>query len=439
MHVLLSLDLPVYGIAAIVQGLTVGASVATALALPPLAPRVIALFETARVSRQRQKQLEASQAEKLRALGQMASGVAHDLNQSLGIIAGYSDLALQVLDDPDVDLAAMRDNLGLIARAAQDGGDTVKRLLTFARGAPEGEPELVDVAALLRDVAKLTAPRWRDAAQREGRPIEVEVTSDADLTVMAWPGALREAIMNLVFNAIDALPQGGAITLSVGPCTEGVEIGVSDTGLGIPHELQATIFEPFFTTKGERGTGLGLAMVFGIVERHGGSVAVTSAPGRGSRFAIRLPSGPQPGQKSALPDARPPAQLRVLAVDDEPALVTLAASFLRGDGHLVVTASSGENAVTRLAEGTFDLVVSDLGLGTGMSGWELAERVRDGYPDTRFIMATGWGAAIDPEEARTRGVDGILAKPYRAAQLRTLVATVTDPERTPASRAHILT
>ena len=429
MHVLLSLDLPVDRLAALVQGLTVGASVAVAIALPPLAPRVIVLFETARVSRQRQKQLEASRSEKLRALGQLASGVAHDLNQSLGIIAGYSDLARQLLDEPDLDTRALRENLHLIAQAAQDGGETVKRLLTYGRAQPDGDPDVVDVTGLLQDVVKLTAPRWRDLAHRDGCQIDMCITVERDPMVRCWPGMLREAITNLVFNAVDALPRGGVITLAAREADGEVQISVTDDGPGIAPDLQARIFEPFFTTKGERGTGLGLSMVFGIVERHGGTVTVESEPGHGTAFTISLPVRPAPATPAPIDDVPAVTQLRVLSVDDEPALATLVASFLRKDGHLVVTATTGELALQRLREGMFDLVVSDLGLGDGISGWDLAEQVRAEHPATRFILATGWGSGIDGEEARTRGVDAVLPKPYRADGLRKLVADVMAADR----------
>jgi signal transduction histidine kinase/ActR/RegA family two-component response regulator len=431
MHVLLSLDLPVLAPAALIQGLTLGASIATAAALPPLVPKVVALFDEARTSKRRKAQLEASQIEKLRALGHLASGVAHDLNQSLGIIAGYSDLVARALGQPNPDLASVRENLELIARAATDGGDTVKRLLTFARGGSDAEPEHVNVSLLLGEVAKLTAPQWRDAAQHDSRHIDLQVEVDRHISIWGWPGSLREAITNLVLNAVDALPRGGTIRLAARPVGDMVEVSVSDTGVGIPAEVQARIFEPFFTTKGERGTGLGLAMAFGIVERHGGTIAVTSAPGRGTTFTLRLPTQLSSGPTLAQPSADAARKtLRILAVDDEPALVNLVASLLRSDGHTLAAVTTGEAALEQLANAPFDLIVSDLGLGAGISGWDLAARVHATWPTTRFILATGWGAEIDPDEARTKGVDLVLPKPYRAAQLRQTVARVIGLDRT---------
>jgi signal transduction histidine kinase len=228
------------------------------------------------------------QAEKLRALGQMASGVAHDLNQSLALIAGYGHIALRALDEKQPDLEAVREALPVITRAAIDGGKTVRHLLTFTRGQP-GESERLDVGLLLRDVAGLTAPQWRDAAQAEGRPIGLIVDAEPELFICGRSASLRQALTNLIFNAVDALPQGGTISQSARSCGDRIVVDVSDSGVGMPPETQARIFEPFFSTKGERGTGLGLAQVFGIVEQHGAEVTVESATAAAQSFVCHLP------------------------------------------------------------------------------------------------------------------------------------------------------
>jgi signal transduction histidine kinase/DNA-binding NarL/FixJ family response regulator len=427
MHVLISLDLPVYRLAALIQGLTVGASVATAVALPPLVPKIIAMFDSARASEARKRQIDANHAEKLRALGQLASGVAHDLNQSLGIIAGYGDLASQELSASRPDLESVRESLSLVTQAAHDGGVTVKRLLTFARGRTEGEAESVDLAVLLSDVAKLTAPRWRDLAQMEGRPIDLTVESIGTVLIRGWSSTLREALLNLVLNALDALPQGGAIHLGAEQKGAIIEVRVCDTGVGIPPEVQSRIFEPFFTTKGERGTGLGLAMVFSIVERHQGTISVDARPGHGTTFTLRFPAE-QSVEPHPLPIVTQPVtpRLRVLAVDDEAPLANLVAALLRPHGHHVVTATSGEEALELMQGQTFDLVISDLGMGPGMTGWELATEAHALNASVAFVLATGWGAEIDPEQARTRGVHAVLAKPFRGIQLEQVITSLHD-------------
>ena len=241
-------------------------------------------------AKQAEQQREAmAQSEKLRALGQMATGIAHDLNQSLMLVASYSDLARQALVQDPPNLAELEDLLTTTTQAALDGGETVKRLLLFTRAAPEQDSQPVDLSSVVRDAAQLTAPRWRDAAQAEGRPISLHIEADGHPTIQGSPAQLRELMTNLIFNAVDALPTGGTIRLRVvAEDGQGI-VEVADSGVGMSAEVQARVFEPFFTTKGEGGTGLGLAMVFGIVEQHGGHIEVRSAPGDGTTFRITFP------------------------------------------------------------------------------------------------------------------------------------------------------
>jgi len=368
--------------------------------------------------------------ERLRALGQMASGIAHDLNQSLALISGYSDMARQelLLDVPDV--GRVREMVEITSRAALEGGQALKGLLSFARTQElMAESEWVDLAELLRDVARLTSPRWRDASQAEGRPINLEVQTEPGCTVHGSPGALREAFTNLIFNAVDALPRGGSIFLHVRRSEDDAVVEVRDTGTGITHELQARIFDPFFTTKGDRGTGLGLPQVVAIIERHAGRLEVDSTPGRGSTFRLSFPIVAAPeamvdeaaGEKANGGAAR---SIRVLVVEDEEQLAKMASLVLTQRGHHVVVATSGEAALQRLREESFELVISDLGLGAGKNGWDVAAEVRKNWPTTRFVLVTGWGAGIDPNEARARGVDEVIAKPYRIADLRLIADRV---------------
>jgi signal transduction histidine kinase/ActR/RegA family two-component response regulator len=374
--------------------------------------------------------LTLSHSERLRALGQMASGIAHDLNQSLALISGYSDMARQelLLDLPDT--SRVREMVEITSRAALEGGQRLKGLLSFVRTQElMAESEWVDLGELMRDVARLTEPRWRDATQAEGRPVNLEVTTDPGCTIHGSPGALREAFTNLIFNAVDALPHGGSIFLRAQRAAEDEAIvEVRDTGSGIPSELQSLIFDPFFTTKGERGTGLGLPQVLAIVERHSGRIELDSAPGRGTTFRMRFPIVVEPaaivGDVTEKPTANGGHSIRILVVEDEQQLARMASLVLGQRGHHVVVASSGEEALERLHEGSFDLVISDLGLGAGKNGWDVAEVVRKDWPGTRFVLVTGWGAGIDPKEARKRGVDEVIAKPYRIADLRQIADSV---------------
>jgi PAS domain S-box-containing protein len=375
-------------------------------------------------AKQAEQQREAmAQSEKLRALGQMASGIAHDLNQSLMLVTSYSELARQALLEAPPNLVDAQDLLSTTTDAALHGGETVKRLLLFTRAAPEHDRQQVDLSSMVRDAAQLTAPRWRDLTQAAGVRISMHVDAVGNPLIQGSPAQLRELMTNLIFNAVDALPGGGTIRLRVVAEDGRGIIEVSDSGVGMSAAVQARVFEPFFTTKGERGTGLGLAMVFGIVEQHGGHIDVRSSPGDGTTFRISFPlasatdaaeppaSAPSPAQ------VQPPRPLRVLAVDDELMMTRAVARVLKPSGHLVSVAASGEEALEKLAEQQFDVVLSDMGMGPGMNGWELAEAVKQRWPNVRFLLATGWGAAIDPDEARSRGVEAVLSKPYHPADL----------------------
>jgi len=389
----------------------------------------VALDITARKETEQQREALA-RSQQLRALGQMASGIAHDLNQSLALISGYGELARDALIAGSPDLGEVANLIEVSVRAAQDGARTLRQLLAFARVSEADALEPVDVGVLLHEVAELTAPRWRTAAQgTQGIRLEVDAPPDADLVIKGSRSALREAFTNLIFNAVDALSEGGIIRLAAVRAGDRVQAEVSDSGPGIPAELQARIFEPFFTTKGELGTGLGLPQVAGVVARHHGELSVDSAPGLGTTFRILLPRAegtpvPRTAERKGAHSAV--RARRVLAVDDELKLRTMVGRMLQPQGHEVTLAASGEEALSMMQlEGPFDLVLSDVSMGSGMSGWDLAERVHERWPQIPVVIASGWGAQIDPEEARARGVAGVLAKPFRVGELRALVASLT--------------
>jgi CheY-like chemotaxis protein len=362
--------------------------------------------------------------ERLRALGEMASGIAHDLNQSLALITGYSEIAHLELSQTVPDIGRIREMVEITARAALEGGEALRGLLSFV-GARELTPEAerVDAGEVLQEAARLTAPRWRDAAQAEGRPIQLEVKVEPGCALNGSPAALREAITNLIFNAVDALPKGGSIQLTAAGDGDQVILEVRDTGTGIPFDVQARVFDPFFTTKGAHGTGLGLWQVTAIVKRHGGSIELRSTPRHGTIFRLRFPRAAASVKRIAHASAQasasaPRRHIRILVVEDEHRLARMASVVLTQRGHHVVIAPTVEEALDFLEHERFELIVSDLGLGSGKNGWDLAQAVRARWPESHFVLVTGWGAAIDLKDAQARGVHEVIAKPYRIADLR---------------------
>jgi PAS domain S-box-containing protein len=371
--------------------------------------------------------------EKLEAMGRLAAGVAHDMNNSLAAITGPLQLLQQSLAGGAASTDEIRQEVQMAVRAAEDAARGVRRLLRFARQSRDpglGERQRLHLGTLLDDVVALTRPRWRDDALAHGCQIEVVVESRAESAVLASAAERRDALVNLVNNAVDALPAGGTIRLltrdETGPDgARTVVVSVADTGTGMDAETQRRLFEPFYTTKPPgKGTGLGMPMVAGIVERHGGAIDVRSAPGQGTCIALRLPAYAEddacPERATDAPKVGRP--WRLLLVDDEATTQAVAARLLQRDGHQVTTAASAERALAILdhMHGTqaFDALVTDVGL-PGLSGWDLIDRVHRSWPRLPIIVATGWGYSITADDLARHGIppQQVVAKPFRIGRL----------------------
>ena len=359
--------------------------------------------------------------EKLRALGEMASGVAHDFNNVLASILGRAQLLLERVQD-----VKLRQWLKVIERAAMDGARTVRRLQDFT-GIRRDQPAVaVDLNQIVQQVLEATESTWRQDARR--RAVEIEVVTDLahHLPPIAGdPAELREAFTNLVLNAIDAMPNGGRLTLRTGTPDGQVAVEVIDTGTGIPEPIRQKIFDPFFTTKGPKGTGLGLSMAYGILARHSGRITVESEEGQGTTFRLVFP--PTDRVAEAAPTPAPPTDssvaLRCLVVDDEEEVAEVVADILTTAGHVAVVEGSGQAAVDRLAAERFDLIFTDLAM-PGMTGWQLARAVKTKTPEVPVVMMSGFGVEVAPEELRTNGVDLVLSKPLQIQDVLRAVAAI---------------
>ena len=347
------------------------------------------------------------QGEKLRVLGQMASGVAHDFNNTLAVILGRAQLMLGQTRDP-----ALQRQLKVVEKAAKDGAQTVRRIQEFARRKPVHQVEPVDLNQVAEDVIEVTRIRWKDEAQAKGILYDIRMEPAPLPRVNGVPSELREALTNLVFNAVEAMPQGGRLTVQTGVEDGRVFCRVSDTGIGMTEETKRRVFEPFFTTKVEKGSGLGLSVTFGIIARHHGEIEVQSEAGRGSAFTIWLPIGTpiekKPARATPSRDV-PPA--RILIIDDEPGVREILADVLTGLGHTVATCADGSSGFARFQKERFDLVITDLSM-PGMSGLELARKIKAKRPKTPVILITGWGDRADTQGARANEADWLLTKPF---------------------------
>ena len=391
----------------------------------------------------RQSQQAIMQQERLRALGEMASGIAHDINNAISPVALYTESLLE--REPGLSERA-RSYLATIQTAIEDVAETVARMREFYRPR-EAALVLAPVACnrLIEQVVNLTRARWSDQPQQRGVVIQLQTELAETLPdIMGSEVEIRDALTNLIFNAVDAMPEGGTLTVRsrvvtsgphVGDAHRQVQVEVSDTGVGMDEETRRRCLEPFYTTKGERGTGLGLAMVYGMVQRHSADLEIESTLRRGTTvrvtFAVAEPFAPGAAQSPRL--QLPAQRLRILLVDDDPMLIKSLRDILEGDGHVVTVADGGQRGidtfVAALAEGAgFSLVITDLGM-PYVDGRKMAAAVKTASPLTPVILLTGWGRRLLAENDIPAYVDRVLSKPPRLAEVRAALAElVRGPE-----------
>ena len=356
-------------------------------------------------------------AERLQALGQMAGGIAHDFNNLLTVILGRAQLLMHRLSDE----MAKRE-VEAIIRAAQDGAETVRRIQEFSRFRAEPFFSYVDVNQVVQEAVKLTEPRWKDEAQAKGLTIDMKLDLASDLPLTAAePVGLRQVLVNIIFNAVEAMPQGGRITLRTWQEGDSIKIAVTDTGIGMSDGVKRRIFEPFFTTKGPQKTGLGLSVAYGIIQRHGGEIEVESEEGKGTTFVISLPirQAARPWPASFRPSTKVAKEAHILIIDDEEEVREVLARILELKGHRVTKAASGKEGLEAFQKTPFDLVFTDLGM-PEMPGWEVVAALRKEQPHIPIVLVTGWGTQIDSQEAARREVE-VLSKPFLVEEVLGMV------------------
>jgi nitrogen-specific signal transduction histidine kinase/ActR/RegA family two-component response regulator len=381
-------------------------------------------------------QLKATQAqvvqqERLSALGTMASGIAHDFNNALAAILGFSELLLhrpELLNDAE----KTRRYLTMMNTAAKDAGTVVSRLREFYRHREEGEVfGAVDLRHLAEQAVSLTQPRWQAQAQASGSNITVQTELASVPSIAGNSAELREALTNLIINAVDAMPQGGTLTLRTRADAEQCYVTVADTGTGMTEEVRQRCFEPFFSTKGTRGTGLGLSMVYGIIQRHRGDVQIESRLGVGTKFIIRLPVARNisPATETAAP-AAVTQPLRILLIDDEEMVRNIVRDLLQSDGHEVRLAKDGREGLACFHQGAYDVVFVDRAM-PGMSGDQVAAAIKSLTAEIPVVLLTGFGTLMNSAGEQPAGVDFVLSKPVTLAELRAALARAMGQRPTP--------
>ena len=383
----------------------------------------------------RQTQKAVMQQERLLALGQMASGIAHDINNAISPVSLYTESLLE--REPDLSPRA-RSQLETIQRAIDDVARTVTRMREFYR---QREPQLtlspVDLNSLVPQVVEMTRARWSDMAQQRGIAIEMRAELAADLpAIMGADNEIREALINLIFNAVDAMPNGGPLTLRTRAEKEKgvVQVEVIDVGIGMDEDTRRRCLEPFFSTKGERGTGLGLAMVYGTMQRHSADIEIESAVGKGTtmRLSFAIPAAAALLGTAVSPTAAVPPPLRILVVDDDPLVLKSLRDALEGDGHSVTTADSGQAGIdtfvaARAQGNPFPVVITDLGM-PHVDGRKVSSAIKTAAPRTIVLLLTGWGQRLISDGEIPPHVDHVLSKPPKLRELRQVLARSLDSQ-----------
>ncbi|HEX6080111.1 MAG TPA: GAF domain-containing protein [Methylomirabilota bacterium] len=352
------------------------------------------------------------QVERLRALGEMAAGVAHDFNNLLAIVMLRTELLLAREQAPEI-----AQSLTMIRQAAHDGAQTVRRIQEFTRTRSTRPFAPVDVNGVVREVVDLARPRWRDQAQSCGVTYDVRVEAGQVPSIAGTAEELREAFLNLLNNALDAMPAGGRFVFRTAVEAGRVVVQAEDSGCGMSEETRRRVFEPFFTTKGAQGNGLGLAVVWGIVTRHQGRIQVESALGQGTTFVVSLPVPAElPTDATAGGSTTVPPGKRVLVVEDNPQILQSLGELLRESGCRVLPAPDGLTAIACLEAEPVDLVLTDLAM-PGASGWEVAAACRERYPSTPIGLITGFGDRLEPGRIERHGIRFVVAKPFTSTEL----------------------
>lgn len=361
--------------------------------------------------------------EKFKALGEMAGGVAHDFNNILATILGRAQLLLKKIDSPD-----LKKELEVIEAAALGGGRTVKRLQDFTHVSTKSHYANIDLNTVVKEAIENTQPFWKSTAQKKGITINMHTELNQVTPIEGSPGELKEAFSNVILNSVDALPKGGNIRVETGESDGKVYLRITDDGIGMNQETRNKMFFPFFSTKEEKGSGMGLAIVYGIILRHQSEISVESSPGKGTELTFTFaPAGEVDKEFSGEEIVEDIPRMKVLLVDDDLNLLEVVEDMLEYLDHDCLRAEGGKIALDILENEQFDLVITDLGM-PEIGGWDVARFCRERHPGTPVILISGWGAQIDKDDALSK-VDAVLAKPFPIEELARTINSVINRNR----------
>jgi PAS domain S-box-containing protein len=357
--------------------------------------------------------------EKLTALGSMAGGIAHDFNNLLTTILGNAQLLAMEIKDQGA-LRKVRN----IETAVNDGAFTVSRLQTFTGFSQKlkARGQASNVREVVKDAIELTKPKWKGESEKNGIFINTKLDLQDTRPVSMHPAELREILTNLIFNAVDAMPEGGTIAMRSYEKDSNVVLEIEDNGIGMSKDIKKRVFDPYFTTKDIGNSGLGLSVSFGLIVQTKGTISVDSKEGEGTTFRIALPiSETQKVSEAPTAKSHETKPLKILAVDDEKQIVDLLTIMLDGLGHKIVGVSDGQHAIDFLDKEDFDLVITDLGMPV-ISGWDVAAKAKSRKADLPVVLVTGWGAEYESKDLTEVGIDAVLSKPFTLDELKNIIS-----------------
>jgi len=380
------------------------------------------------ITKRKEMENKLLQSEKLKSLGELAGGVAHDFNNVLAAILGRAQLLKMIVEAPPgaqekrKSVIEMKKGLEIIEKASKDGAETVRRIQEFARRRDDDKYfTSIVLNEIIENALDFTRVRWKDDAESKGIKIKIQKELSPLPPIVGSASELREVFTNIINNAIDAMPQGGKIKIKAFKEDSYISIKVDDAGIGVPKAIRERIFDPFFTTKGVQSSGLGLSVSYGIINRHRGTITVDSVEGKGTTFTVKLPISEKViEEEKAKPFSGEQRKANILVIEDEEAVRDILSAILINGGHEVETASDGSKGIKLFKKKEFDLVFTDLGM-PRMSGWQVAEKIKSINGKVPVALITGWNVELNESEIRESGVDLIVYKPFELNQVLRLV------------------
>jgi PAS domain S-box-containing protein len=368
---------------------------------------------------ERKKMEEALlQSEKMRAMGVMTSGVAHEFNNILGIISANA----QLMEEKNGDDKELTEALRTICRVAEDGANIVDRMYEFINVKKDASKFVkVDMRNLVKQVIDFTMPRWKNMAQAKG--ITYDINKEGLKSVpplFGNPSELREVLVNIINNALDAMPAGGCISFGTWREDGTVYVSISDTGKGMSEEVKRKLFDPFFTTKRPKGSGLGMSVTYGIITRHDGKIDVESKVGKGSTFTLKLPMPLETVHPVVKPERNREIKvknLNILVVDDEQDMCETLSNFFIKEGHKVKSVNSGTDGISLLKSEDFDLILCDLVM-PNVTGRDVIKALDTLDKRPKVGLITGWRYEMEDVEKEDLKVDFVMRKPFKLSEIR---------------------